>query len=170
MKEIREITPLVEKWLTKQGYDPQTKEDEREGADIEAKKNGQLWIVEAKGEQKNVGAYRNTFLTGLGQLAVARSLYPKSTCLSLALSCDCEYIRKVAQNKDVFEYLNASVIWVYDKDHIYHVDPQTPQFPCPHCGTRITLVRKINRNPDFISCVVYYKSVCPHCERELRCY
>jgi hypothetical protein len=172
MKEIREITPLVKKWLMLQGYYPQVKKGGREGADIEAKKRDQLWVVEAKGEQRNVGAYRNTWFTGLGQLAVARSRYPEATWLSLALSSDKRYVEYVEMYKDVFAYLRVSVIWVYDNDHIFHVDPQSPQFPCPHCSKGIGFIRKINHNTKLTMCgsMPVYKSVCPHCERELHCY
>jgi hypothetical protein len=69
MKEIRELTPLVKKWLTHQGYYLKVPEDRREGVDIEAEKKGQLWAVEAKGEQENVGAYRNTWCSVSVQMA-----------------------------------------------------------------------------------------------------
>jgi hypothetical protein len=165
LRERKQVTPLVEDWLIRQGYYLKVKEDGRKGVDIQAEKEGQLWVVETKGYQVQKNAWRPTFFTGLGQLAIARSRFPESTWISLALSSDEQYVSYVQQYKDVFPFLRASVIWVHDKDHIYHVDPQSPQFPCPHCGERIESVRRICTEEQLWREVL----VCPHCKRPLRC-
>jgi len=159
MKEP-EVKHLVKEWL----------QDQNKGCFVEivkspvdlkvseyGKGNQPVWLVEVKGDQCNPH-WREHFFRGLGQLTSARSRYLEAK-ISLALTSYREYVSLVEEHKATFEYLQASVIWVYNKQ-IYFADYKSPQFPCPQCGEGIAAIRRHVWSGELM---------CPHCESPLRC-
>lgn len=98
----------IRTWLNDTGYDA------RKGVhvDVEAWRGAALkWVIEVKGDQMNDRAVRNSFLTGLGQLAVARARHP-GVRVSYGIT---EMYREMASKyADVLDHHGFSVVWVGD--------------------------------------------------------
>ena len=96
----------VKEWLAAKGFEA------RKGVtvDVEARKDDRLvWVIEVKGDQENDRAVRNAFLTGLGQLAIARTRHPKVR-VSYALTD--MYAKYVNKYSDVMADQGFSLLWV----------------------------------------------------------
>ena len=63
------VINFIKEWLIQDGYEVKTAMGKSHGVDIEAIKDGTVWLIEAKGNNKTYqAAQSNGFLTALGQI------------------------------------------------------------------------------------------------------
>lgn len=115
------VKESLKQWLTSDGWTTNIAWGKTQGIDVEAKKAGGRWLIEAKGEGVIPQACRNSFFTVLGD--ILQRMNDPTAKYSIALP-DTKVFRNLWQRLPTTakDRLQLSLLLVDDQGKVTHLD------------------------------------------------